>query len=75
LVVYIGQVIIVNSKRKINWNIESNFNFPIITTEFKDINFNPINIVWEELTNYDQIDFRKAYGRETRRIATALSYK
>ena len=75
LVVYIGQVIIVNSKREINWNLESNFNFPIITTEFKDINFNPINIVWEELTNYDQIDFRKAYGRETRRIGTALSYK
>ncbi len=75
LVAYIGQVIIVNSKKESNWNLESNFNFPIITTEFKELNFNPINIVWEELTNYDQIDFRKAYGKETRRIGRTMNYK
>jgi|GEM_PF-3621266 len=75
LVIYIGQVIIANSKKEIKWDLESNFNFPIITTEFKNIHFNPINIVWEELTNYGQIDFRKAYGKETRRIGTELNYK
>ena len=75
LVIYIGQIIKINSKKETNWNLESSFNFPIITTEFKNINFNPINIVWEELTNYERIDFRKAYGKEMRRIGTELSYK
>ena len=75
LVVYIGEVIKKNSKKEINWDLESNFNFPVITTEFKNINFNPINIVWGELTNYENIDFRKAYSKEMRRIGTELSYE
>ncbi|MBF4515963.1 hypothetical protein IRZ71_06400 [Flavobacterium sp. ANB] len=73
LVAYIGQVIKMNSKKEINWNLETNFDFPIIVTDFKGVNYNPINIVWEELTNYDQIDFRKAYSKEMRRIGKLLN--
>lgn len=73
LVVYCGEVIKSNSSDFLNWSLEPHFNFPIITTVTQDIFYNPINIVWEELTqNIDGPDFRKAYGKEKRAVGERI---
>jgi hypothetical protein len=73
LVAYIGEVIIKNSKNAIGWSKEQNFGFPIVATNYKNVSFNPINVVWEELTSMDDADFRKAYGKHIRQVGSQLS--
>ncbi|MEW5677254.1 hypothetical protein ABGT15_13145 [Flavobacterium enshiense] len=74
IVVYLGEVILKNSKGAEKWEINKIFNIPIISTKNDSIYFMPINIAWEELTNFEKIDFRKAYGKEARKIGEKLSY-
>lgn len=72
LVAYIGEVIIKNSKNARAWGNDQNFDFPIVSTTYKNVCFNPINVVWEELTSMDDADFRKAYGKELRQVGSLL---
>lgn len=73
LVAYLGEVIKKNSKHAVNWAIDQYFDFPVISTTNKNISFNPINIVWEELTSMRDADFRKAYGKEIRQVGNLIS--
>jgi hypothetical protein len=69
LVAYCGEVIKSNSSDGLNWSLEPHFNFPILTTATQDISYNPINIIWEELTqNMDGPNFRNGYGKEKRAV-------
>ena len=73
LVAYIGEVIIKNSNNAIGWGKDQNFDFPIIKTVYKNVSFNPINVIWEELIKMNDADFRKAYGKEVRQVGSKLS--
>ncbi len=68
LVVYIGEVIKRNSKNATDWKMDNDFQFPFISTNYDNVNLNPINIVWGEITSMDEIDFRKGYGNELRHV-------
>jgi len=72
LVAYIGEVIKKNSKNASIWILDKNFEYPSISTSYKGISFNPINVVWEELTSMDDANFRKAYGKELRQVGNRL---
>jgi hypothetical protein len=73
LVAYIGETIRKNSKMTANWTLDTYFNFPVISTVEENIFYNPINIIWEELTMSEDINLRKGYGKELRRIGNLIS--
>lgn len=73
LVAYIGETIRKNSKFTTNWTSEPFFSFPVISTIEENVFYNPINIIWEELTMSEDINLRKGYGKELRRIGSLIS--
>lgn len=74
IIAYVGEVVLKNSKEAQKWEINKPLNIPVISTKNDSVYFMPITIAWEELTNFERIDFRKAYGKEARKIGERLSY-
>jgi hypothetical protein len=72
LAVYIGEVIIKNSKQANIWVLEPNFNFPVISTAIPTVFFSPVNIVWEELTQILEPNFRTGYRKELRIVGSRI---
>jgi hypothetical protein len=76
LVVYIGEVI--RNKVKGTWKITMDYadgNFPYIDVGLKDIQYMPINIVWENLQGLHDVDFRESLGNEARQVGWQASFE
>lgn len=68
LVAYVGEVI----RKKVSgqWKINVEFyggKYPYIDIGLNNVQYMPINIVWDNLHGLDSVDFRKAVGNEARR--------
>jgi len=75
LVAYTGEVMRKHAKGAMDWALEPDFHFPVIATRYPNVSFNPVNLVWEELTSMQEVNFRKAYGKELRQVGSRLSFE
>ena len=76
LVAYVGEVI----RKKVNgqWKINSDFaggDYPYIDIGLNNVQYMPINIVWENLQELDPVDFRKAVGNEARQVGFKANFE
>lgn len=76
LVAYVGEVI----RKKLNgvWKINVNFSgedYPYIDIGLKNIQYMPINIVWDNLHGLQEVDLRKAVGNEVRQVGWQANFE
>lgn len=74
LVAYIGEVI----RKKVDgkWKINTDFGgFPCIDIGLNNVQYMPINIVWDNLNGLDTVDFRKVVGNEARQVGFKANFE
>jgi hypothetical protein len=76
LVAYVGEVVKENVKG--HWKINEDFaggKYPYIDIGLKNIQYMPINIVWDNLKGLDKVDLRKSAGDEARQVGSKANFQ
>jgi hypothetical protein len=74
LVAYVGEV--VRKKVKGQWKINADFgDFPFIDIGLNNVQYMPVNIVWDNLQGLNVVDFRKAVGNEARQLGSKANFE
>ena len=76
LVAYVGEVI----RKKVNghWKINEEFhgcNYPFIDIGLNNVQYMPINIVWDNLHGLQEVDLRKSVGNEARQVGWKANFE
>ncbi len=76
LVAYVGEVI----RKKVNgkWKINVDFaggDYPYIDIGLKNVQYMPINIVWDNFHGLQEVDLRKAVGNEARQVGLQANFE
>lgn len=76
LICYVGEVLIKRVKGE--WRISKNFagrEYPYVDVELKNIQYMPINIVWNELHGLEEMNLRKEVGNEARQVGFKANFE